>query len=122
MWSGAKVGGWLLSDERIGKYTFTGSSAVGMEIKEKSGLRGVSLELGNNSPNIVHHDADIDLAAKMCTLRGFVNAGQTCVSVQRIYVHKDIKEKFTEKLVKYTSELKLGDPLDENPDIGPLIN
>jgi len=120
--SGAKVGNWLLEDERIAKYTFTGSTAVGRTIKEKSGIRGVSLELGNNSPNIVHHDADLNLAAKMCTLRGFVNAGQTCVSVQRIYVHKDVKKAFTEKLIQYTSKLKLGDPLNDTTDIGPLIN
>lgn len=120
--SGSKVGTWLLEDERIAKYTFTGSSAVGQVIKEKSGLRGVSLELGNNSPNIVHYDADIEQAAKMCTLRGFTNAGQVCVSVQRIYVHREVKDEFTEKLVKYTSELKLGDPLDEETDVGPLIS
>jgi acyl-CoA reductase-like NAD-dependent aldehyde dehydrogenase len=120
--SGSRVGKWLLADERIGKYTFTGSSEVGRRIKEQSGLRGVSLELGNNSPNIVHHDADLDLAAKMCTMRGYINAGQTCVSVQRIYVHKDVKDIFVNKLVSYTSKLKIGDPLDETTDIGPLIN
>jgi acyl-CoA reductase-like NAD-dependent aldehyde dehydrogenase len=119
---GSTVGEWLLDDERIGKYTFTGSSGVGRRIKERSGLRSVSLELGNNSPNIVHHDADLDLAAKMCTMRGFTNAGQTCVSVQRIYVHKDVKELFMNKLVEYTSKLKIGDPLDDTTDIGPLIN
>lgn len=120
--SGSTVGQWLLEDERIGKYTFTGSSEVGRRIKERSGLRSVSLELGNNSPNIVHHDADLDLAAKMCTTRGFTNAGQACISVQRIYVHKDIKEPFLNKLAEYTSKLKVGDPLDESTDIGPLIN
>jgi acyl-CoA reductase-like NAD-dependent aldehyde dehydrogenase len=120
--SGSTVGEWLLDDERIGKYTFTGSSGVGRRIKERSGLRSVSLELGNNSPNIVHHDADLDLAAKMCAMRGFINAGQTCVSVQRIYVHKDVKELFVNKLVDYTSKLKTGDPLDDTTDVGPLIN
>lgn len=120
--SGSTVGEWLLEDERIGKYTFTGSSVVGRRIKERSGLRSVSLELGNNSPNIVHHDADIDLAAKMCVMRGFTNAGQTCVSVQRIYVHMDVKELFIQKLVDYTSQIKAGDPLDDTTDIGPLIN
>jgi acyl-CoA reductase-like NAD-dependent aldehyde dehydrogenase len=120
--SGSTVGEWLLEDHRIGKYTFTGSSGVGKHIKEKSGLRSVSLELGNNSPNIVHHDADLDLAAKMCTLRGFINAGQTCVSVQRIYVHQSVKEEFIGKLSEYTSQLKVGDPLDDTTDVGPLIS
>lgn len=120
--SGSAVGDWLLENQQIRKYTFTGSTSVGIRIKERSGLRSVSLELGNNSPNIVHHDADLDLAAKLCTMRGYVTAGQACVSVQRIFVHKDVKEGFTKKLVEYTSKLKVGDPLDETTDIGPLIN
>lgn len=120
--SGSTVGEWLLENERIGKYTFTGSSSVGRHIKERSGLRSVSLELGNNSPNIVHQDADLDLAAKLCVMRGFTNAGQTCVSVQRIYVHKEVKEAFLNKLVDYTSKLKTGDPFDDVTDVGPLIS
>lgn len=120
--SGAEVGEWLLEDERIGKYTFTGSAEVGRQIKEKSGLRPVSLELGNNSPNIVHHDADLDLAAKMCVLKGFNTAGQACISVQRIYVHSNIYDEFLEKLKEVTEKLKVGNPLDEETDIGPLIS
>ncbi|GAA0369734.1 aldehyde dehydrogenase family protein [Bacillus horti] len=120
--SGASLGKWLLQDQRIGKYTFTGSSGVGKKMKEQSGFRSVSLELGNNSPNIVHHDADLDQAAQMCTLRGFFSAGQACISVQRIYVQRDVKDKFLEKLVEYTNKLKLGDPFDEETDIGPLIS
>lgn len=120
--SGSTVGEWLLEDERIGKYTFTGSTDVGRRLKECSGLRSVSLELGNNSPNIIHHDADLDLAAKMCTIRGFTNAGQACISVQRIYVHKIVKKEFMSKLVDYTSKLKVGNPLEESTDVGPLIN
>jgi len=120
--SGSTVGEWLLEDERIGKYTFTGSSAVGRRIKERSGLRGVSLELGNNSPNIVHHDADLDHAAKMCSFWGFINAGQTCVSVQRILVHEQVKDAFLEKLAGNARKLKMGDPFDETTDLGPMIS
>jgi acyl-CoA reductase-like NAD-dependent aldehyde dehydrogenase len=120
--SGAQVGEWLLEDKRIGKYTFTGSAEVGRHIKEKSGLRKVSLELGNNSPNIVHHDADLDLAAKLCVLKGFNTAGQACVSVQRIYVHSTVENEFLVKLKAETEALKVGNPLEEETDIGPLIS
>jgi acyl-CoA reductase-like NAD-dependent aldehyde dehydrogenase len=120
--SGAQVGEWLLKDERIGKYTFTGSAEVGRHIKENSGLRKVSLELGNNSPNIVHHDADLDLAAKLCVLKGFNTAGQACISVQRIYVHEKVEQEFLNKLKEMTELLKVGNPLDEATDIGPLIS
>jgi acyl-CoA reductase-like NAD-dependent aldehyde dehydrogenase len=120
--SGSEVGEWLLEDERIGKYTFTGSAEVGRHIKEKSGLRPVSLELGNNSPNIIHHDADLDLAAKMCVLKGFNTAGQACISVQRIYVHSNIYDEFLQKLKAVTETLKVGNPLDEETNIGPLIS
>lgn len=119
---GSTVGEWLLDDQRIGKYTFTGSTEVGHHIKAKSGIRSVSLELGNNSPNIVHNDADLDLAAQMCTQKGFAASGQACVSVQRIYAHHDIMEEFLSKLVEHTQVLKTGNPLDENTDIGPLIS
>lgn len=120
--SGSTVGEWLLADSRIGKYTFTGSAAVGRHIKERSGLRNVSLELGNNSPNIIHHDADLELAAKLCAMKGFSTAGQACISVQRIYIHKNIHEQFLAKLVEFTESLQVGNPLDENTDIGPLIS
>ncbi|MRG84898.1 aldehyde dehydrogenase family protein [Salinibacillus xinjiangensis] len=120
--SGAQVGDWLLQDERVGKYTFTGSAEVGRYIKENSGLRKVSLELGNNSPNIVHHDADLDLAAKLCALKGFNTSGQACISVQRIYVHKQAEEAFLSKLKSITENLKVGNPLEEETDIGPLIS
>ncbi|PES95260.1 aldehyde dehydrogenase [Priestia megaterium] len=120
--SGREMGEYFTKNNKIAKFTFTGSPAVGRWLKENSGLRNVSLELGNNSPNIVHFDADIDLAAKSCVKWGFANAGQTCISVQRVYVHKDILKSFKEKLIQYTSELKVGDPLDENTDMGPMIN
>ncbi|CAM3563318.1 aldehyde dehydrogenase family protein [Aeromicrobium ponti] len=120
--SGSQVGGWLLEDERIAKYTFTGSAEVGRYIKENSGLRPVSLELGNNSPNIVHHDADLDLAAKMCVLKGFNTAGQACISVQRILVHSQVYDQFLDKLREETEQLKVGNPLDAETNIGPLIS
>src|SRR5699024_11103112 len=96
---GSTIGRYLLEEEQISKYSFTGSFSIGKYLKESSGMRKVSLELGNNSPNIVHHDADIDLAAKLCVMRGYTNSGQACISAQRIYVHQNIKEEFIKKLV-----------------------
>ncbi|MGR7911428.1 aldehyde dehydrogenase family protein [Lysinibacillus capsici] len=120
--SGKDMGDYFTKNDKIAKFTFTGSPAVGQWLKENSGLRSVSLELGNNSPNIVHSDANIDLAAKSCVKWGFANAGQTCISVQRVYVHKEIIEVFKNKLVEYTSKLVVGDPLEESTDMGPMIN
>ncbi|WP_096185814.1 aldehyde dehydrogenase family protein [Evansella halocellulosilytica] len=119
---GSKVGNWLLEDERINKYTFTGSPGVGLHIKQNSGFRNVSLELGNNSPNIIHHDADVTKAAELCTKWGFTNAGQACISAQRLYVHKSIKEEFLSHLTKHTKAIKMGDPMDPSTNMGPLIS
>ena len=82
--SGNTVGEWLLSDQRVGLYTFTGSPKVGKRIKEASGLRRVILELGSNSATIVHSDADIIKAASACARAGFAYAGQICISLQRL--------------------------------------
>lgn len=120
--SGSQVGDWLLEDKRIGKYTFTGSAEVGEYIKAKSGLRRVSLELGNNSPNIVHEDADITQAAQLCALRGFSTAGQACISVQRIYVARQVLTPFLNELKTFTEGLIVGNPYDECTDIGPMIS
>ncbi|WHY99994.1 aldehyde dehydrogenase family protein [Peribacillus simplex] len=119
---GAEVGEWLLQDERIAMYSFTGSAGVGKYIKEKSGMRPVALELGNNSPNIIHFDADLDQAAKLTASRSFNNAGQACISVQRLYVHKSVLDDFTEKYLSYVQQLKVGNPEEPDTDIGPMIN
>ncbi|MDM5199343.1 aldehyde dehydrogenase family protein [Fictibacillus enclensis] len=120
---GQETGQYLLEDERIAMYTFTGSAAVGRQIKSKTGIRKVTLELGNNSPNIIHKDvSDIDRAADLCITRGFSNAGQACISVQRIYVHRDIYHSFVAKAIKVAESLKIGDPADSATDIGPMIS
>lgn len=119
---GAEVGEWLLQDERIAMYSFTGSAGVGRYIKEKSGMRPVTLELGNNSPNIIHFDADLDQAAKLTASRSFHNAGQACISVQRLYVHNSVLDDFTEKYLSYVQQLKVGNPEEPDTDIGPMIN
>ncbi|MGE5704558.1 MAG: aldehyde dehydrogenase family protein [Clostridia bacterium] len=120
--AGSEVGDWLLADERIAMYTFTGSAEVGKRIKEKSGMRPVSLELGNNSPNIVHHDADLDKAASSMSQRSFHNAGQACIAVQRILVHEAVLEAFTEKYMHHVNQLVVGNPEDPSTDVGPMIS
>jgi len=119
--SGGTVGDWLVSDERLSMITFTGSPPVGRKIKEKSGLKKVTLELGSNSAVIVDEDADLDFAVERSVMGSFVYAGQVCISVQRIYLHKGIYEKFKKDFLEETSKLKLGDPLDKTTDIGPMI-
>ncbi|GIM48073.1 aldehyde dehydrogenase [Collibacillus ludicampi] len=119
---GAEVGEWLLDDERVAMYSFTGSAKVGRYIKERSGMRSVALELGNNSPNIVHADADLDWAAKQTASRSFHNAGQACIAVQRIFVHESVFNEFTDKYLSYVKQLKVGNPEDPDTDVGPMIS
>ncbi|MGD6961248.1 aldehyde dehydrogenase family protein [Fictibacillus phosphorivorans] len=118
---GAEVGGWLLENQDVKMFTFTGSPRVGEIIRQKAGLRKVSLELGNNSATIVHKDADLDKAAALIANKSFNNAGQVCISVQRVYVHQDVKTPFIQLLKDKTEELQSGNPLDETTDIGPMI-
>src|SRR5438270_742634 len=113
--------GLLVSDERIKLISFTGSAAVGWAIKNNAGKKKVVLELGGNSGVIIHSDADLAYAADRCVTGGFAYAGQSCISVQRILVEHSIYGKFTELLLAGVSKLKVGDPLDESSDLGPLI-
>jgi glyceraldehyde-3-phosphate dehydrogenase (NADP+) len=111
----------LVEDERLKLITFTGSSAVGWQIKNRAGKKRVALELGGNAGVIVHKDADLNYAAERCTAGGFSYAGQSCISVQRIFVQRSVKERFQELLLEKVRRLKVGNPLDESTDVGPLI-
>ncbi len=122
MGPGASVGAALAGDNRIAYYSFTGSSEVGMKLKASVGLRPISLELGSNSPTIVHSDADLNEAAEVCVRFAFANAGQVCISVQRVYVHRPVYDEFCRRAVSITSALKVGDPLDPANDIGSMIS
>jgi acyl-CoA reductase-like NAD-dependent aldehyde dehydrogenase len=113
--------GLLVTDERIKLISFTGSVPVGWDIKRRAGKKKVVLELGGNAAVIVHSDADLAYAAERCVTGGFAYAGQTCISVQRIFVENSVYGKFTDLLVDGAKKLKLGDPLDEATDVGPLI-
>lgn len=110
----------LVADERIKLLTFTGSS-VGWDLKSNAGKKRVLLELGGNAAVIVHSDADLAFAAERCVSGGFGYAGQSCISVQRILVEQSVCRDFTNLLVAGTRELKVGDPLDDATDVGPLI-
>jgi acyl-CoA reductase-like NAD-dependent aldehyde dehydrogenase len=111
----------IVSDDRLKMLSFTGSSAVGWKLKANSGKKKVTLELGGNAAAIIHNDADLDFAAERCAVAGFAYSGQSCISVQRILVHKSAFDAFMQKFVERAKKLKPGDPLDESTDIGPLI-
>lgn len=111
----------LVADERIKLLTFTGSAAVGWELKNRAGKKRVTLELGGNAGVIVHSDADVAHAVQRCVAGGFSYGGQTCISVQRILVHQHIFEPFKEQLLQGVRKLKIGDPALETTDIPPMI-
>jgi acyl-CoA reductase-like NAD-dependent aldehyde dehydrogenase len=112
----------LVTDDRLKMLSFTGSAAVGWELKKKGGKKRVALELGGNAGVIVHDDADLAYAAERCALGGFSYAGQTCISVQRILVARSVFDKFLAEFVPRVQKLKLGDLLDETTDVGPMIS
>jgi glyceraldehyde-3-phosphate dehydrogenase (NADP+) len=111
----------LVEDERLKLITFTGSAAVGWQIKSRAGKKRVTLELGGNSAVIVHNDADLAYAAGRCVVGGFGYAGQSCISVQRILVEHSAYGRFVELLVEGVEKLNTGNPLDPATDVGPLI-
>jgi len=112
----------LVEDDRIKLLTFTGSPAVGWALKARAGRKRVTLELGGNAAVIVHDDADVAYAAERVAWGGFAYSGQTCISVQRVLVHDRVYEEFAAELVRRVEALKVGDPLDEETDVGPLID
>jgi len=111
----------LAGDERFKLLTFTGSSDIGWRLKAKAGKKRVTLELGGNAGVIVHSDADLDLAAERCALGGFSYAGQSCISVQRIFVHRPVWDRFLTPFIERVKALQVGDPLEEKTDVGPMI-
>jgi acyl-CoA reductase-like NAD-dependent aldehyde dehydrogenase len=113
--------GLLVSDDRLKMISFTGSAAVGWAIKRNAGKKKVILELGGNAALIVHSDADLPYAAERCVAGAFGYAGQTCISVQRVLVERSVYGKFVDLLLAGVSKLRLGDPLEESTDVGPLI-
>jgi aldehyde dehydrogenase (NAD+) len=119
---GGSEAGELAKDRRFAKLSFTGSSEVGWNLKSADPRKVVTLELGGNAGVIVHSDADLDLAAQRIAFGGYYQAGQSCISVQRVLVQADVAGDFTERLVGEVSKLKTGDPLDPETEVGPLID
>jgi len=112
----------LVTDERIKFFTFTGSSEVGWHLKSVAGRKRVGLELGGNAAAIVHKDANIDYAVRRIAVGGFTNAGQNCISVQRVLIHRPVYDQSVEKLLARIRELKVGDPREAGTDVGPMID
>ena len=117
----SEIGDVLVEDERVKAITFTGSSEIGWGIRERAARKKVLLELGNATPVIVHGDADLDVAATKLAANAFSFAGQSCISVQRIYVQKWIYDEFVTRFVPKVEELVVGDPAEDETDVGPLI-
>lgn len=119
---GPELGEALVTDPNIRMVTFTGSAAVGLGLQSKAGMKRVTLELGNNGAVLVLEDADLDLAVSACVAGGYAHSGQTCISVQRIYVARAIHRQFTDRLIEKTRRLKIANPLEEDCDISSLIS
>jgi acyl-CoA reductase-like NAD-dependent aldehyde dehydrogenase len=119
--SSAEIGDVLVEDERVKLITFTGSGPVGWKLRERAPKKRVNLELGNATPVIVEADADIDSAAAKLAANAFSFAGQSCISVQRIYVQTGVYDDFKARFLPRVEALKVGDPADEDTDVGPLI-
>jgi acyl-CoA reductase-like NAD-dependent aldehyde dehydrogenase len=112
----------LVRDPRVAYLSFTGSCSVGWHLKEIAGRKKAGLELGGNAAVIVHEDADLDFAATRIATGGFMNAGQVCISVQRVLVHRPVFERTVSKILTAVQALKVGDPRDPSTDVGPMID
>jgi acyl-CoA reductase-like NAD-dependent aldehyde dehydrogenase len=119
---GSTVGNAIVDHPDIALITFTGSPAVGWGIRSRAPRKRVGLELGNNAPVIIEGDGDWKTAAAKIKMAGFSHAGQSCISTQRIYVHRSIADDFTAALVEHVNSLVVGDPLDEATDVSALIS
>ncbi|TKI68785.1 aldehyde dehydrogenase family protein [Sulfurimonas crateris] len=118
----ADVGGALVSSDIPRVISFTGSVPVGNIIAKSAGIKKVSLELGGNAATYIDESADLDLAASKCAIGAFVNSGQVCISLQRIYVNAKIYDEFAQKMTEHTKKLVVGSPYDDDTFMGPLID
>jgi glyceraldehyde-3-phosphate dehydrogenase (NADP+) len=116
------TGDRLVADERFKLLSFTGSPAVGWRMKERAGRKRVVLELGGNAGAIVDRSADLDWAVKRALVGAFAFSGQVCISVQRLLVHAAVWDAFMDRFTAAAAKLRLGDPLDPDTDIGPMVD
>ncbi len=119
---GGEVTNFFLSSEEIKKVTFTGGVEAADRLIKTAGIKKYSMELGSNSPVIVWNDADLDLATDAIVDAAMESQGQNCIHTQRILIHKDIYKDLSNRLVEKVAKLKMGDPLDDSTDIGPMIS
>jgi acyl-CoA reductase-like NAD-dependent aldehyde dehydrogenase len=119
---GVKAGQQIVRDDRVNIISFTGGIVASKNISQIAGIKKQLYELGGNAATIVHEDANVTRAATMCAKTGYSNSGQSCISVQRIYVHEKVIDTFTEVLVNEVAKLKVGDPLDPTTDVGTLVD
>jgi len=119
---GGTVGNALVDHPDVAMITFTGSPDVGWGIRGRAPRKKVSLELGNNSPVIIEPSGDWEAAADKIKVAGFSHAGQSCISTQRVYVHRSIADGFVARLVDQVATLRVGDPLDDATDVSALID
>ncbi|HEX2473604.1 MAG TPA: aldehyde dehydrogenase family protein, partial [Lacipirellulaceae bacterium] len=112
----------MVEDERIKKLSFTGSTKVGWALRDRARKKHVTLELGGNAACVIERDADLDDAVDRNVFGGYYQSGQSCISVQRIFVHESVYRAFRDKFVPAVKALKMGDPRDENTFIGPIIS
>jgi acyl-CoA reductase-like NAD-dependent aldehyde dehydrogenase len=118
----AEIGDVLVEDDRVRAITFTGSSDVGWKLRERAPRKRVNLELGNATPVIVDRTADVRLAADKVAANGFSFAGQSCISIQRVYVERPVYEDFVSRLLPRVEALVTGDPAEEDTDVGPVVD
>jgi glyceraldehyde-3-phosphate dehydrogenase (NADP+) len=112
----------LLDDPRIRMISFTGSAKVGWMIRQRAPMKRVALELGGNAAVIIEPDAEIEHAVRRCVAGGYLYAGQSCISTQRILVHENVYPAFVERFTSAVEALRVGDPLDTSTDVGPMID
>ena len=117
-----EVGDAMVADDRFKLLSFTGSPDVGWQMKNRAGMKKIVLELGGNAGVIVDEDADLEFAAGRVKFGAFAYAGQVCISVQRVFIHERVYDKFTRMLVTQSEAIKTGDPLDRATDLGPMID
>jgi glyceraldehyde-3-phosphate dehydrogenase (NADP+) len=119
--SGAVIGDAVVSHPAVRKVTFTGSQEVGEHIMRTAGLKKVTMELGSNSPLIVLSDADVEKVATATVQNGYANAGQACISTQRVYVDKAVYGDYLDALAPMVSGLSAGNPMEETIKVGPMV-
>jgi acyl-CoA reductase-like NAD-dependent aldehyde dehydrogenase len=119
---GGELGAALCSADEVSVVSFTGSAATGAAVARAAGAKKLVLELGGNAATIVCDDADVAAAARICARTGYSNSGQSCISVQRVYVHRSVFDEFNAAFAREVAALRVGDPLDPQTDVGSMVD